>query len=315
MSKVSDLLADGRTYSFEFFPPKTDAEQARLVQTLMELQPLRPSFVSVTYRGGPSSRQRTTDIVVSMLRLTTLNPMAHLTCSGHSRLELADILVSFRKAGVENLMALAGDPPSDPSVPPGELDYALELVELARAIGGFLHWCRRPPDGSPPVAQHGHRPPVPGRQVAGRRFCRYAVLFRTGGLFLPGCGRGGRGPLTNRCSPASFPSRACHHYPASRRWVAPSRAGWPSGWRLRVHGAARVTWPRPGWKQLPSCAPNCWTRGPRASTSTLSTGPRRPGRSTPTSAFRSVGDCRVERPAPRAGLARQRNRAAPSRAR
>ncbi len=149
MSKVSDLLADGRTYSFEFFPPKTDAEQARLVQTLMELQPLRPSFVSVTYRGGPSSRQRTTDIVVSMLRLTTLNPMAHLTCSGHSRLELADILVSFRKAGVENLMALAGDPPSDPSVPPGELDYALELVELARAIGGFCIGVAAHPTGHP----------------------------------------------------------------------------------------------------------------------------------------------------------------------
>ena len=82
MTKVSDLLAAGRTYSFEFFPPKNDAEQARLVQTLLELQPLRPSFVSVTYRGGPSSRQRTTDLVVSMLRLTTLNPMAHLTCTG-----------------------------------------------------------------------------------------------------------------------------------------------------------------------------------------------------------------------------------------
>jgi len=149
MTKVSDLLAAGRTYSFEFFPPKNDAEQARLVQTLLELQPLRPSFVSVTYRGGPSSRQRTTDIVVSMLRLTSLNPMAHLTCSGHTRLELADILVSFRKLGVENLMALAGDPPTDPSLEPGELDYALELVELARAVGGFCIGVAAHPSGHP----------------------------------------------------------------------------------------------------------------------------------------------------------------------
>jgi methylenetetrahydrofolate reductase (NADPH) len=149
MTKVSDLLAAGRTYSFEFFPPKNDIEQGRLVQTLLELQPLRPSFVSVTYRGGPSSRLRTTDLVVSMLRLTTLNPMAHLTCTGHTRLELADILVNFRKSGVENLMALAGDPPTDPSVAAGELGYALELVELARAIGGFCIGVAAHPIGHP----------------------------------------------------------------------------------------------------------------------------------------------------------------------
>ncbi len=149
MTKVSDLLAAGRTYSFEFFPPKNDAEQARLVQTLLELQPLRPSFVSVTYRGGPSSRQRTTDLVVSMLRLTSLTPMAHLTCTGHTRLELADILVNFRKFGIENLMALAGDAPTDPSASPGELIYALELVELARAIGGFCIGVAAHPVGHP----------------------------------------------------------------------------------------------------------------------------------------------------------------------
>src|ERR1700733_2935515 len=130
MTKESDLLAVGRTYSFEFFPPKNDAEQARLVQTLLDLQPLGPSFVSVTYRGGPSSRQRTHDLVVGMLRTTTLTPMAHLICVAHTRLELAEILVEFRKAGVENLMALGGDPPTDPEAAAGELRYAVELVEL-----------------------------------------------------------------------------------------------------------------------------------------------------------------------------------------
>lgn len=150
MTRVSELLAEGRTYSFEFFPPKNDAEQARLVQTLLELQPLKPSFVSVTYRGGPSSRDRTTDLVVSMLRLTNLNPMAHLTCAGHTRLELADILVSLRKAGVENLMALAGDPPSDSLLASrGELRFAGELVELARAIGGFCVGVAAHPNGHP----------------------------------------------------------------------------------------------------------------------------------------------------------------------
>jgi methylenetetrahydrofolate reductase (NADPH) len=149
MTKVAQLLAEGRTYSFEFFPPKNDVEQARLVHTLEDLQPLHPSFVSVTYRGGPSSRQRTTDLVVSMLRLTALNPMAHLTCAGHTRLELADVLVSFRKAGIENLMALAGDPVDGQPSGPGELATALELVLLAQAIGGLCVGVAAHPRGHP----------------------------------------------------------------------------------------------------------------------------------------------------------------------
>src|SRR5579859_2632514 len=149
MAKIADLLAAGRTFSFEFFPPRTDAEQATLVKALHELQPLQPSFVSVTYRGGRSSRQRTHDLVVGMLRTTTLTPMAHLICVAHSRLELAEILVDFRKAGVENLMALGGDPPTDPESSEGELDHAVDLVELARAIGGFSIGVAAHPAGHP----------------------------------------------------------------------------------------------------------------------------------------------------------------------
>jgi methylenetetrahydrofolate reductase (NADPH) len=136
MTRIADLLAKGRTYSFEFFPPKNDAEQATLVRTLRDLEPLGPSFVSVTYRGGAESRQRTFDLVTGMLRTTTLVPMAHLICVAHTRLELAEILVAYRSAGVENLMALGGDPPAD-GEGTGELTHASELVELAHAIGGF----------------------------------------------------------------------------------------------------------------------------------------------------------------------------------
>jgi methylenetetrahydrofolate reductase (NADPH) len=149
MAPIAEVLASGRTYSFEFFPPKDDAEHGRLVETLMELQPLRPSFVSVTYRGGRSSRQRTHDLVVGMLRTTTLTPMAHLICAAHTRLELAEILVDFRKAGVQNLMALGGDPPTDPDAAEGELIHAIELVELARAIGGFCIGVAAHPAGHP----------------------------------------------------------------------------------------------------------------------------------------------------------------------
>src|SRR5437763_2294166 len=157
MVKISDLLAAGRTFSFEFFPPRTDEEQARLVKTLRDLEPLEPSFVSVTYRGGRVSRERTRDLVVGMLKTTSLTPMAHLTCVVHSRLELAEILVELRKAGVENLLALGGDPPPEDEAGFAELLYASELVDLARAIGGV----------SIGVAAHPHGPPRPPHRRVG----------------------------------------------------------------------------------------------------------------------------------------------------
>src|SRR6185437_9055475 len=89
------------------------------------------------------------DLVVGMLHTTSLVPMAHLTCVAHTRLELAEILVQYRRAGVENLMALGGDPPTDPQDGPGELRHADELVELARAIGGFSIGVAAHPAGHP----------------------------------------------------------------------------------------------------------------------------------------------------------------------
>jgi methylenetetrahydrofolate reductase (NADPH) len=149
MAWISDLLARGPTYSFEFFPPKDDVEQATLVRTLRDLEPLTPSFVSVTYRGGRESRKRTYDLVSGMLRTTSLLPMAHLVCVAHTRRELTEILVSFRKAGVENLMALGGDPPTEPTDWPSELSHAIELVELARTVGGFSIGVASHPAGHP----------------------------------------------------------------------------------------------------------------------------------------------------------------------
>jgi methylenetetrahydrofolate reductase (NADPH) len=146
---IRDLLSQGRTFSFEFFPPKNDDEQATLVRTLRELEPLEPSFVSVTYRGGRESRQRTIDLVAGMRATTALTPMAHLICVAHTRLELAEILIELRKAGIENLMALGGDPPTHPDAIEGELRYADELVELAHAIGGFSVGVAAHPIGHP----------------------------------------------------------------------------------------------------------------------------------------------------------------------
>ena len=139
MTKIADLLAVGRTYSFEFFPPKSDEATALLEKTIGELEPLAPSFVSVTYGAGGSTRERTRDVVLHIERDTSLPAMAHLTCIGHSRQELVDILTGYREAGIENILALAGDPPpgEEPAAVETELAYALDLVELVREVGDF----------------------------------------------------------------------------------------------------------------------------------------------------------------------------------
>ena len=147
MARIPDLLRRGRTFSFEFFPPKNDDEAALLGRTLQELEPLNPSFVSVTYRGGRASRWPTHDLVVFIRRNTSITPMAHLVCVGHERGELVEILGDLQSGGIENLLALGGDPLEDGS--PGELRHAIELVELARATDGFSIGVAAHPAGHP----------------------------------------------------------------------------------------------------------------------------------------------------------------------
>ncbi|HQU00235.1 MAG TPA: methylenetetrahydrofolate reductase [Acidimicrobiales bacterium] len=135
--RVDQLLAEGLTRSFEFFPPKSDEESAVLDETLRELEPLKASFVSVTYRGGTASRQRTFDLVTTIQREARTSAMAHLICVGHSRAEMRELLTRYAQAGVENVMALGGDAPEDPALARSEFEYASELVELARDVGEF----------------------------------------------------------------------------------------------------------------------------------------------------------------------------------
>jgi methylenetetrahydrofolate reductase (NADPH) len=149
MARIVDLLTAGRCFSFEFFPPRTEEAQAQLAQTLHDLTPLRPSFVSVTYGAGGTTRERTHDIVLGVLHVTTLTPMAHLTCAGHTRAELAGILERYRDEGVENILALRGDPPADLGLPPGDFGYAAELVDLVREVGPFSVGVAAHPEGHP----------------------------------------------------------------------------------------------------------------------------------------------------------------------
>ena len=122
-------------FSFEFFPPKDDAGVASLFQTLEELAPLRPGFVSVTYGAGGSTRERTVQIATRIKRESSIEPVAHLTCVGHGRDELRQVLATYAEAQVDNVLCLRGDPPrgTERFEPPADgFRYASELVSFVR---------------------------------------------------------------------------------------------------------------------------------------------------------------------------------------
>jgi methylenetetrahydrofolate reductase (NADPH) len=147
--RIDELLAAGPTRSFEFFPPKSDEESAILAASLEDIQPLQPSFVSVTYRGGRESRQRTFDLVTQIERDGYVTAMAHVICVGHTRAEMRDLLKNYSDAGVSNIMALGGDIPDDPSAATSEFEHAIDLIALTREIGNFSVGVAAHPDGHP----------------------------------------------------------------------------------------------------------------------------------------------------------------------
>jgi methylenetetrahydrofolate reductase (NADPH) len=138
MTRIADLLDAGRTLSFELFPPKTDEAERALEKCVAELAELRPSFVSVTYGALGSTRERTRDVVTRINTEQDFPAMPHLTCVGHTRADIADLLDHYAANGIENILALGGDPPADGSDAGGDYQYASELLEQVRAHpGGF----------------------------------------------------------------------------------------------------------------------------------------------------------------------------------
>ena len=139
---LAELINQGeRSFSFEFFPPKDEAGEEQLWNAVRALEPYRPTFVSVTYGAGGSTRDKTVAITGRIAAETELLPVAHLTCVGHTRDEVAGILDSYAAKGVEHVMALRGDPAEGPRAEwtptPGGLDYAIDVVNLARERGDF----------------------------------------------------------------------------------------------------------------------------------------------------------------------------------
>jgi len=126
------------TFSFEFFPPKTDEAGEELFRTIAALQPLQPSFVSVTYGAGGSTRDRTHDLVVRIERETNLTAVSHLTCVCHDLTQMSAIIDRYSTSGIENILALSGDPPKTIAHDRSKdaFRYAEELVRYIRSRSG-----------------------------------------------------------------------------------------------------------------------------------------------------------------------------------
>ncbi|MDB5295866.1 MAG: methylenetetrahydrofolate reductase [Phycisphaerales bacterium] len=151
--RIDQLLGRGQpAISFEFFPPKTDAGFNQLLATVEELRPLEPSYVSVTYGAGGSTREKTVDLTVRIQRDLGIRSMAHLTCVGHTADELGGILDDLWAGGVRNVLALRGDPPAGAATftkTEGGFAYADELAAFAAARHDFCVAVAGYPEGHP----------------------------------------------------------------------------------------------------------------------------------------------------------------------
>lgn len=187
--QLSRSLESGEpVFSFEFFPPKTDEGERQLWSAIAELGPLAPTFVSVTYGAGGSTRDRTVRITSRILAETGMDAVAHLTCVGATTDELREVLLRFQFAGISNVLALRGDPPGGPGAPwtptPGGLSHADELVRLAREVGDFTIGVAAFPERHPESPDLEFDAKVlAAKEAAGARFAVTQFFFKAADYF------------------------------------------------------------------------------------------------------------------------------------
>ncbi len=186
---IAEALASDRpAVSFEFFPPKDDEGEEQLWRTIADLAPLEPTFVSVTYGAGGSSRDRTVRITERIARESTTPPVGHLTLVGQSRAEIELVLKQYVAAGVRHVLALRGDPADGPRAPwephPDGMDHAIELVELARETGGLSIGVAAFPEGHPDAPDRDTDADVlVAKARAGAEFAITQMFFRARDYF------------------------------------------------------------------------------------------------------------------------------------
>lgn len=180
---LSDLKSAGQlSFSCEFFPPKTAEGEATLWSTLAKLQPFSPTFVSVTYGAGGSSQDISLGITERIVKQTGIPTVAHLTCVGATREQLAHTIDSFAAAGINNILALRGDPVTGPGTSwvttEGGFTYAIELVELLRERGDFSIGVAAWPEGHPEsVSLDDDARVLANKQKAGADFAVTNLFF------------------------------------------------------------------------------------------------------------------------------------------
>lgn len=187
-SLVAALRASTPSCSFEFFPPKDDEGEAVLWQTIADLEALEPTFVSVTYGAGGTSQERTVRITARIAEQTSMRPVGHLTLVSQTKGEIESVLKQYAEAGVDNVLALRGDPKGGPRAPwephPDGLTYAIDLVQLAAGLGGFEIGVAAFPEGHPDAASLDHDAEVlVAKANAGAEYAITQLFFRADDYF------------------------------------------------------------------------------------------------------------------------------------
>ena len=179
MASMTDLLAHGRTLSFEFSAPRDDEGAQRLDRTLRRLSELKPSFMSVTYGAGGSTRGPTVEVVERIQRDLGVTTMPHLTCVAHTRAEIEEIVDRYRALGTENILALHGDVPhGGPDAPSGEFTRAIDLVRFIRERASFAIGVAAHPEGHPLSASRAEDLDHHAEKLRAADFAMTQFMFR-----------------------------------------------------------------------------------------------------------------------------------------